>query len=73
MIVRQTSGPFQILSSEGTGILWRLKDIEGMSRSEIVEQAIIRLARDPRRYPRSLRDPGLRHHLLAAAAELIKS
>jgi len=24
---------------------WRLKDIEGMSRSEIVEQAIIRLPR----------------------------
>ena len=24
---------------------WRLKDIEGMSRSEIVERAIIRLAR----------------------------
>jgi hypothetical protein len=26
-------------------MLWRLKDIEGMSRSEIVERAIIRLAR----------------------------
>ena len=26
-------------------MLWQLKDVEGMSRSEIVERAIIRLAR----------------------------
>ena len=33
------------LKPEVSDLLWRLKDIEGMSRSEIVEGAIIRLAR----------------------------
>jgi hypothetical protein len=33
------------LKPEVSDLLWRLKDIEGMSRSEIVERAIIRLAR----------------------------
>jgi hypothetical protein len=32
------------LKSLVSDLLWRLKDIEGMSRSEIVERAIIRLA-----------------------------
>jgi hypothetical protein len=33
------------LKPEVSGLLWRLKEIEGMSRSEIIERAIIRLAR----------------------------
>jgi hypothetical protein len=33
------------LKPEVSDLFWRLKDIEGMSRSEIVERAIIRLAR----------------------------
>jgi hypothetical protein len=33
------------LKPEVSDLLWRLKDIEGMSRSEIVERSIIRLAR----------------------------
>jgi hypothetical protein len=33
------------LKPEVSDLLWRLKDIEAMSRSEIVERAIIRLAR----------------------------
>jgi len=33
------------LKPEVSDLLWRLKDIGGMSRSEIVERAIIRLAR----------------------------
>jgi hypothetical protein len=33
------------LKPEVSDLLWRLKDVEGMSRSEIVERAIIRLAR----------------------------
>ncbi len=32
------------LKPEVSDMLWRLKDIEGMSLSEIVERAIIRLA-----------------------------
>ena len=35
------------LKPEVSDLLWRLKDIEGMSRSEIVERAIIRLACEP--------------------------
>jgi hypothetical protein len=33
------------LKPEVSDLLWQLKDIEGMSGSEIVERAIIRLAR----------------------------
>jgi hypothetical protein len=33
------------LKPQASDLLWQLKDIEGMSRSEIVERAIIRLAR----------------------------
>jgi hypothetical protein len=33
------------LTPEVSEMLWQLKDIEGMSQSEIVERAIIRLSR----------------------------
>jgi hypothetical protein len=33
------------LKPQISDLLWQLKDIEGMSRSEIVERTIIRLAR----------------------------
>jgi hypothetical protein len=45
-IDKWTSRPFEFLQLRVlSNMLWRLKDIEGMSRSEIVERAIIRLAR----------------------------
>jgi len=43
-VARRTTANIK-LRPEVSDLLWRLKDIEGMSRSEIVERAIIRLAR----------------------------